>query len=105
MSLFQCDECGCCDNTVTGMIAYKSNCQSTVIDWTGIEHLQDKDLCCACAPATYTDGTPTGYGEWHNEFPRVFLEKGAFHTNPNGNLEHTATGRTDYAAMAVDQPI
>jgi hypothetical protein len=73
-------------------------------DWTGIESRKGKHLCSVCAPTKYSDGTPTEYGKWHGRFERVFLPKGEFRTNRQGNLEHTATGRTDIREFRLDAP-
>ncbi|WP_199203058.1 hypothetical protein [Paraburkholderia madseniana] len=58
-------------------------------------------LCSACGPKWYADGTPTEYGTWHDQFERVFLPRGQFKTNREGNLEHIETGRTDFRAFAI----
>jgi hypothetical protein len=71
-------------------------------DWSGMEDLQDMQLCSACGPTRYSDGVPTRYGEWHGQFDRVFLPMGAFKTNRVGNLEHIETGRADFRAFAIE---
>jgi hypothetical protein len=94
MSLFQCENCGCVENT-----ALSSQCTKwmpEVFDWEGIEDLEGKALCCVCAPKKFSDGNPTKFGKWHNHFPRMFLSKGEWETNKEGNLSHKKTGETDF---------
>jgi hypothetical protein len=98
MSLFQCDVCGCCDNTALALCRYPF---PQDFDWTGIEDRKEKALCSACAPAKYGDGTPTEFGKWHGQFARTFLPLGMFKTNRVGNLAHIETGDEDYRKYAV----
>ena len=67
MSLFQCEDCGCRENTAVGSYWGK-----------------DKKLCSKCAS-----------GKWHGIFPRLMLPKGMFITGGEGNLEHKENGDTD----------
>lgn len=77
MSLFQCYECGCRENTAT------SNFWLRVEGvWRGLQS-QPWMLCSACDPSI---------GEWHGEFERLLLPKGEFVTNAQGNLAHKDTG-------------
>ncbi|MBU2590145.1 MAG: hypothetical protein KKA65_02205 [Nanoarchaeota archaeon] len=87
MSLFQCDRCGCLENTAL------TECSS---DYMKIFIKESKELkeykkelglnenqefgnyCSACCPL--------GERKWHGEFPRIFLPKGEFETAPNGNI-------------------
>lgn len=73
MSLYQCEDCGCRENTATG--AY----------WG-----RDRKLCSACDT-----------GEWHGKFPRMFLPKGMFVTDRHGNLAHKETGDTDITKYEI----
>jgi hypothetical protein len=103
MSLFQCERCGCCENTALAC----QGCDGyavTFFDWTGIEDRKGKKLCSACAPTEYADGGLTQYGKWHGQFPRVFLPMGMFHTNHEGNLAHKETGDTDFRKYAIEAP-
>lgn len=103
MSLFQCDVCGCCENTALACQGFQflSDC----FDWSYAPKREGLKLCSACGPVSYkTDGL-TEYGKWHNEFDRVFLPKGEFHTNNRGNLEHTATGSEDFRQFALERKI
>lgn len=94
MSLFQCENCGCCENTALASQGFKVLVD--IYDWTRIEDRKGKLLCSACGPEKYMDGKPTLHGVWHNEFDRVFLPKGEFQTNRQGNLEHIKTGSIDF---------
>jgi hypothetical protein len=90
MSLFQCDKCGCLDNTACGGNYHLRHRRNE--DWYGIPN--GVALCCACTPSHTLDGELVNKraGKWHNEFDRVFLPKGEFFTNNDGNLEHKETG-------------
>lgn len=79
MSLFQCVECGCCENTAC------CNYHLNKIDGQPM-------TCSACDP---------DIKQWHGEFDRVYLPPGEFKTNQRGNLEHIATGREDFRAFAI----
>jgi len=52
-------------------------------------------LCSACDPSIR---------EWHGEFDRLYLPKGEFCTNAQGNLEHIATGKLCHEYIAEVQP-
>lgn len=99
MSLFQCEQCGCCENTA--LAAYHSRHMPELFDWTGIEDREGKVLCSACGPTKYSDGTATEYGTWHGRFDRVFLPPGMFGTAKDGNLEHLETGDQDFRKYEV----
>jgi hypothetical protein len=73
MSLFQCPQCGCCENTA-------------LAPWT----YPKERICSAC-----------GEGKWHDVFRRVFLPKGEFFTNARGNLQHRKTGSEDIEQFEV----
>lgn len=105
MSLFQCDKCGCCENTALSFQGFKEYIpEESAFDWRGKEEWKGKKLCCACGPQLFTDGEPTHRGDrWHNRFARVFLPKGKFFTNEEGNLEHKDTGDTDYKKYELDE--
>lgn len=99
MSLFQCEACGCCENTALSSQGY-----TTLIDifnWEGKEEYKGKKLCSECGPKYYTDGKPTGAGKWHGRFEKVLLPKGEFITNKEGNLEHKISGRTDIHNLSI----
>lgn len=86
MSLFQCQHCGCKENTALA----SQGCDGWIaelFDWTGIEDRKGKKLCSACAPSKFRDGTGTGLGQWHHHFEREFLPMGEYRTNQVGNLE------------------
>lgn len=95
MSLFQCENCGCCENTALSSQGFNGFFEK-LYDWSYAPERKGMKLCSACGPVKYNDGTATEYGKWHRVFPRVFLMKGEFKTNCQGNLEHIRTGDTDY---------
>ena len=98
MSLFQCENCGCVENTALS----NQGAQFTDgYDWSGIEHLKGKYLCSVCGPKFYDSGKRTIFGEWHNRFKRVFLPIGMFQTNSCGNLEHIETGDEDFRKYEI----
>lgn len=99
MSLFQCQHCGCKENTALasqGCVGYAE----TFFDWTGLEDRRGKKLCSACGPPKYIDGTPSRLGKWHGQFPQEFLPMGMYKTDRHGNLERIAESqlpqRTDH---------
>lgn len=102
MSLYQCEHCGCCENTALGM---QPGTPPRWFDWTGIEDRHGMELCSACMPQRYSDGTSVSRaGDWHGRFDRIFLPKGMFKTNARGNLEHIETGSEDFRAHAIEGP-
>lgn len=99
MSLFQCEKCGCCENTALSSVGF-TFCE--LFDWAGMEEWQGKRLCSACGPPRYSDGSPSNGGKWHGQFRRVFLPQGEFKTANNGNLEHIATGDQEFKKFEID---
>lgn len=100
MSLFQCEKCGCCENTA--LSAQGFHWMADLFDWSYAPELKGKRLCSACGPSLYRDGVTTKFGKWHDQFERVFLPLGAFNTNDRGNLEHTETGSENFKAFALE---
>lgn len=95
MSLFQCENCGCCENTATSHQRFKL--MPEIFDWSYAPERMGLALCSACGPAYFRDGKVTKYGgKWHDKFPQVFLPMGEFVTNKVGNLEHIKTGSEDF---------
>jgi hypothetical protein len=91
MSLFQCDNCGCCENTALS----SQGCHGffeKYFDWSYAPERKGMKLCSACAPTSFNDGDNTGLGKWHGQFPQVFLPKGEFITDARGNLVHCKSG-------------
>lgn len=94
MSLYQCQHCGCRENTALAAQGCDGYAES-FFDWTGFEDRKGKKLCSACAPTKWSDGTPSGMGQWHGRFDRVFLPLGQFRTARDGCLEHIGSGDRD----------
>lgn len=99
MSLFQCEVCGCCENTALSCQGFKGITEC--FDWSYAPEREGKRICSACGPTHYRSGKPSEYGKWHDRFPRLFLQKGMFVTNGRGNLAHKETGDENIAAYAI----
>lgn len=84
MSLFQCEACGCRENTATCNFWMRNDVDSAC---------KGMKLCSAC---------DTDIGKWHDHFPRVFLPIGMFETNTRGNLSHKETGDENVHAYAIE---
>jgi len=78
MSLFQCEECGCRENTATSGYWFREEDGNPC---------QGRKLCSACDPSI---------AEWHGNFERIFLPKGKFVTGVMGTLVHIDNGDTEY---------
>ena len=100
MSLFQCQQCGCCENTALSWQGFDTFIAQDC-DWTGMEDRQGKKLCSACGPSKFKDGVSTDCGQWHGHFARTYLPLGMFKTAKNGNLEHVKTGDQDFRKYAI----
>jgi hypothetical protein len=96
MSIFQCENCGCAENTACSEQGFKM--MSELFDWSYNPSLEGKLLCRACGPTHYKGGSKMKadhwgeYGVWHNRFERRYLPRGEFKTNNQGNLEHIESG-------------
>ena len=90
MSLFQCENCGCLENTALSCQGFKI--MARLFDWSYAPELKGLRLCSACGPANYNNDGPTEFGKWHNVFTREFYPLGEFITDEVGNLKHAATG-------------
>jgi hypothetical protein len=82
MSEFQCEECGCIENTA--LCNYHWNHRKDVD--------VNKDLCSACDP---------DIKKWHDRFERIYVEKGKWKTNRVGNVEHIDNGDTEYVKYEI----
>ena len=101
MSLMQCVKCGCVENTNGTSSALWV--MPSIFDWNGLEEFKGKRLCCVCMPLHYSSGEIIEKaGKWHNRFKRVFLPKGDWHTNSDGNLENDK-GEIDYSEYEIGQ--
>lgn len=100
MSLFQCEVCGCCENTALSWQGFRMF--SDELDWNYAPEREGKLLCSACGPKHFKNGEPTNCGRWHDKFERVFLPLGMFVTNCRGNLAHAETGDENYRAYALE---
>ena len=100
MSLFQCDNCGCCENTALSIQGCKMFSEDFV--WGTSSGSMGQMVCSDCGPTHFDDGSLTGLGEWHGDFDRVFLPKGMFHTNQQGNLEHNESGSIKFRDYQIE---
>lgn len=95
MSSYQCEQCGCLENTAYGNYHIRNDekrCPESDLN---------RALCTACMSPTYRDGTPNPRGgKWHNRFARIYLPKGMFRAHFSGKLLHKETRRpyTEYAS-------
>jgi len=113
MSLFQCDICGCVENTATSDGGYlisqlidKERNKVIYLSYLKALGLKETDelgrYCSVCTPDWFDDRGEYGIGpnpekkEWHDRFPRMFLPKGQFKTDNVGNLSHKITGDSDF---------
>lgn len=101
MSLFQCQHCGCCENTALSCQGFRGWPEKS-FDWSYAPERKGLLLCSACGPVQYAKGEgPTKFGVWHDQFERIFLPRGRFKTNDRGNLEHIDTGSEDIKMFAI----
>jgi len=100
MSLFQCEHCGCCENTALSSQGFV-NGMERFYDWSYAQERKGLKLCSACGPTSFASGKPTEYGKWHGRFPRTFLPMGMFHTNRVGNLAHNETGSENFRDFEI----
>lgn len=78
MSLYQCQECGCIENTACGWYWYTEHTDPK---------FKDRKLCSVCAPRHFSDGTETDHdGKWHGRFERRFFPLGTMETDDKGNI-------------------
>lgn len=127
MSLFQCDKCGCAENTSTaggyhgrGLVMRDPVVLNSYREVLGLKEDEPYGYyCCVCNPEWFTlagaygigprPADPTSYrrgedgGVWHGYFPRRFLPKGLFHTDEDGNLAHMETLETNYIKYELEQ--
>jgi hypothetical protein len=82
MSLFQCEQCGCVENTACCDYHWRKSEGKTA-------------LCSVCDPEI---------AKWHDRFVRTFLPIGMFKTAKNGNLAHIKTGDENYLKYAIPKP-
>lgn len=102
MSLFQCEVCGCRENTALACQGFYW--MTDLFDWSYAPDREGKKLCSACGPTHYKSGKPSEWGSWHGKFERVFLPLGMFKTGRRGGLAHIETGDVDYHKYAIPTP-
>ena len=99
MSLFQCQNCGCCENTALSAQGFKM--MKHLFDWSFAPEREGLRVCSACGPTNYRDGKPTEFGKWHGVFSRTYYPMGEFSTDHEGNMAHNETGlsRRDFESQ------
>lgn len=90
MSLFQCQNCGCLENTALSAQGFKV--MARLFDWSYAPEREGLRICSACGPTNYKSGKPTEFGKWHGVFSRTYYPIGEFVTDDVGNLKHAVTG-------------
>lgn len=120
MSLFQCDRCGCVENSACSdgylmRFMFDETDPAVVKSYREAVGLADGEefgcYCCVCSPIQYT-ADERAYApfqeehrnKWHNMFSRVFLPIGEWETDKVGNLRHKKTGETNYKKHGLPQP-
>ncbi len=113
MSLFQCDHCGCIENTALTNGCWGAplvkDVPKALASYREVLGLQGDEefgrYCSACTPIWFNEEgnygigpRPADYvcrdkdsGKWHGRFERRFLPKGEYETAANGNLRHKVT--------------
>lgn len=77
MSLYQCDKCGCIENTALGWYWLTKHDDP---------RFDNRNLCSACAPPPDESVGRHHGGKWHGLFERVYYPLRSMETGPNGNL-------------------
>ena len=85
MSLYQCEKCGCVENTAKGFYHWRNAPSLALPEFLG------KKLCSACGPVVHPDGSPTGLGKWHGIFEQRFYPLGSLYTDSQGNVRNKET--------------
>lgn len=84
MSLYQCEKCGCVENTACGF--YHCSNSDLFCDYQeGTK--KGMKLCCECGPLKLTNGKPTGYGKWHDCFVKAIYPFNSLYTDDDGNVK------------------
>lgn len=124
MSLFQCEKCGCCENTALTNASYRM-LDALVSDDELLKESYRKVLglesgvklgnyCSACTPLWFDDrgncGTgpnpspEPGEGLWHGKFERVYYPLGSVYTDKQGNLAGTGLTKGRKEPYVLDVP-
>lgn len=119
MSLFQCDNCGCAENSALTegylTLEFLVDDPEVIKSYKEILGLKEDEefgnYCSACCPIWFNENGQCGLGKnpkpkpgegmWHGQFDRVYLPKGKFETAPNGNLRHKANHDEDFRKYAI----
>ncbi len=80
VSLYQCEKCGCVENTALGFYHSRTLSDLWPSEYTG------KALCSECGPTKYRSGEPAQYGKWHGKFPKKVYPLDSLYTDDVGNI-------------------
>lgn len=103
MSLFQCEVCGCRENTALSMDGFKGITE--FFDWSYAPEREGLLLCSSCGPSHEASGSLSGFGKWHGQFERLFLPLGMFKKGRQGTLVHVETGDENYREHSIPTPV
>jgi len=93
MSLYQCDKCGCVENSALGH--YHS---VNVRDLWPDEYV-GKKLCSECGPPTYRSGEVCKkFGKWHDAFEKKIYPLNSLYTDDQGNIRRKSDGKYHWEA-------
>ena len=99
MPIYQCEECGCVDNTARTNYWVRNRKHLISGEYLG------RALCSACGPNLYLSGEKTPWGQWHNAFKRQYLPFNEWLFCPmTRNLIHKETGSTNYKPYLKETP-
>ena len=90
MSLYQCEKCGCVENTACGhywSAIFGREMFSDYQNGTNEKML----LCSACGPLKFKNGESTDFGKWHGIFRQRFFELNSLYTDGSGNVRFKGT--------------
>ena len=66
MSLFQCEVCGCRENTAHSMPGFKGI--TKCYDWSFAPERDGLLVCSACGPSHEARGSGSGFVKWYGKF-------------------------------------
>jgi hypothetical protein len=88
VSLFQCDKCGCVENTALGHYHTRN--------WAELwpDEVLGKALCSECMPTKFRSGeTCEKGGKWHGRFEKRCYPLGSLYTDDVGNVRRKSDNK------------
>lgn len=126
MSIFQCNKCGCAENTALTRCYHctlnREEEHPAITSYREIVGLKPGErfghYCSACCPVWFTEKGDYGVGPnpkpsadkweggglWHGRWERMFLPLGEFETNQVGNLQRKGTTDDQVSKWAIPVP-